>query len=64
MSIITPSPFNEGDRVEHRSRPALVLEADHDDFGWDILILPEAGGEPRWVGSEQLTLIQRAGENS
>jgi hypothetical protein len=61
----TKPPFGEGDRVRVLGKhgyPALVLDVQHDRYGWDVSILPERGGEPRWVGSTQLELIRKADE--
>ena len=52
--------FTEGDRVIARGRYALVIAAMFDAQGQDVKVLPEAGGEPFWIGHDQLTLVRAA----
>jgi hypothetical protein len=54
------APFSEGDRVlvVHGDYYALVLKAKRDRYGYDVLVVPETGGDPRWVGEFGLRLIR------
>jgi hypothetical protein len=58
------APFGEGDRVSFTrpggACPCLVLDIDRDPYGWDVLVLPEAGGGAFWVGDNRLTLLRHA----
>jgi hypothetical protein len=52
--------YDEGDRVMYRGAPCLVVATMFDAFGQDVEIMPEAGGDPFWVGHDQLVLDRAA----